>query len=239
MSLYFWLMLGTLLGPFLLSFDRKVHFYTHWRILFPSTLIVALAYVAWDELYTSWGVWGFNPDYLQGVYLGHLPVEEICFFVFVPYACFFVHACLKAYFPKLNVSRLGRIFAPLFSLLCLVLFVCFFDNLYTGVAALLALVLTLLFFYALKVQWYADFIFTFLVVQLPFFFVNGALTGMFTPQPIVWYNESEIMGPRWVSIPLEDTLYNYGFLILVFSLYYFFEKRAKMKHHRSKAEMRS
>lgn len=225
MSLYFLLMVGTLLGPFALSFDKKVHFYTRWRSLFLSTFTIAVLYILWDELYTEIGVWGFNPEYLQGIYLGHLPLEEICFFLFVPYACIFVYACLKAYFPKVQLARFSQGFAYVFGVVSLAMAFLYYDNLYTGVATLLAFLLTVYFYFIKKVKWYADFIFTFLVVQIPFFFVNGALTGMFTPKPIVWYNEAEIIGLRWVSIPLEDTFYNYGFLILVFSVYQYFESR--------------
>ena len=31
MSAYLWIILGTITGPFFLSFDKKVHFYTHWQ----------------------------------------------------------------------------------------------------------------------------------------------------------------------------------------------------------------
>lgn len=225
MSLYFILMLGTIAGPLLLSFDKKVHFYTYWKPLFSSTLIVATAYLIWDEFYTQWGVWGFNPDYLQGWYLGNLPIEEICFFIFVPYACIFIYECLKAYFPSLKLKMLAGVFAFTISILCLVLSIIYLENLYTSVASIVALALTIWLYYGIKVEWYADFILTFLVIQIPFFFVNGTLTGMFTPEPIVWYNEVEMIGPRWVSIPVEDTIYNYGFLLLVF----FFYKRFKGK----------
>jgi lycopene cyclase domain-containing protein len=221
-------MIGTLLGPFALSFDKKVHFYTHWRSLFLATILISFVYIAWDEVYTQWGVWGFNPEHLQGVYVGHLPIEEICFFLFVPYACIFVYACLKAYFPKVNLQIISKFFAIVFGSVSLLLAIVYYDNQYTGVAALLAFLLTVYFYFLKKVEWYADFVFTFLIVQIPFFFVNGALTGMFTREPIVWYNEEEIIGLRWVSIPFEDTFYNYGFLILIFSLYFYFQRKRKI-----------
>ncbi len=227
MSLYFILMVGTLAGPVLLSFDKKVHFYMYWKPLFSATLIVATVYLIWDELYTQSGVWGFNPEYLQGWYLGNLPIEEICFFIFVPYACIFVYECLKAYFPYLKFKKLAGVFAFSMSILCLVLSIIYLEKLYTSVACIVALALTIWLYYGRKVKWFADFALTFLVIQIPFFFVNGALTGMFTPEPIVWYNEAEIMGPRWVSIPVEDTIYNYGFLLLVFFFYKKFKKGVK------------
>jgi hypothetical protein len=48
---------------------------------------------------------------------------------------------------------------------------------------------------------------------VPFFIVNGVLTGMFTPEPVVWYSESHIVGWRIVTIPMEDLFYNYSLLL--------------------------
>jgi lycopene cyclase domain-containing protein len=62
-------------------------------------------------------------------------------------------------------------------------------------------------------------------VQVPFFFVNGVLTGMSTENPIVWYNPSEMINVRIVTIPVEDIFYNYAMLILVFVVYNLCKKR--------------
>ncbi len=37
--------------------------------------------------------------------------------------------------------------------------------------------------------------------------VNGALTGLFYNQVVVWYNELEILGIRFFSMPIEDLIY--------------------------------
>jgi lycopene cyclase domain-containing protein len=56
---------------------------------------------------------------------------------------------------------------------------------------------------------------TYLISILPFLIVNGILTGMFTPSPIVWYNESHIIGWRIVTIPIEDLFYCFSMLLPV------------------------
>ena len=86
MSLYFWIILGTIVFPFLLSFDKKIHFYTHWRTIFPAILLVGLFFLVWDNYFTEHDVWGFNPKYVQGIYLFRLPLEEVLFFLVVPYS---------------------------------------------------------------------------------------------------------------------------------------------------------
>jgi lycopene cyclase domain-containing protein len=42
---------------------------------------------------------------------------------------------------------------------------------------------------------------------IPFFIVNGILTGMATPSPVVIYNSQNIIGLRIITIPIEDSIY--------------------------------
>ncbi len=53
----------------------------------------------------------------------------------------------------------------------------------------------------------------------PFFVVNGILTGTGLETQVVWYNSSEFMGYRALSIPLED--FFYGMLMIVLNVMIF------------------
>lgn len=225
MSLYFWILLGTIAGPFLLSFDKKVHFYTHWKYLFPATLIVAVGFIVWDEYFTWLKVWRFNPEYLQGIFFGHLPLEECLFFLLVPYACLFIHEVLKAYFPSLNLKRFAHFFAFGFTLCGLLFGLTFINHAYTASACIISAMLTIGFYYVNKVKWYANFVFTFLVSVIPFLVVNGILTGGFTEKPVVWYNPDEIMGVRIFTIPVEDLFYNYCMLLPIVGIFEWLKSR--------------
>ena len=82
MSLYLILMLVSFGSCLVLSFDKKVAFYKNMRFFIPSVFAVAIPFLIWDEFFTINDVWGFNPTYLQGLYLGSLPLEEVLFFLF-------------------------------------------------------------------------------------------------------------------------------------------------------------
>ena len=84
MPLYLIVNLFVLLPTLALSFDKKVHFVGLWRSFWPANLAVLAAFIAWDVAFTKMGVWGFNPDYLIGVDILGLPVEEWMFFVTIP-----------------------------------------------------------------------------------------------------------------------------------------------------------
>jgi lycopene cyclase domain-containing protein len=69
MSLYAWVILLSFSGPFALSFDKKVAYFKEWSFVIIAILAVAIPFLIWDELFTQWGVWGFNPKYLLKIYL--------------------------------------------------------------------------------------------------------------------------------------------------------------------------
>lgn len=219
MSLYFWLMIGSIAGPFLLSFDKKVHFYTRWKALFPAIAIVAVCFIVWDQVFTEEGIWGFNPRYLSGIYLMDLPIEEVLFFFLVPYACVFIYEVLIAYFPKLDLTTVGKALAFAITLAGLVFGSMHLDNWYTSSACILSAILTIGIFFIQRVKWYGNFAFAFLIANIPFLIVNGVLTGAVTPEPIVWYSAEHIMGPRIITIPVEDIFYNYSMLLPIVWLY--------------------
>ena len=63
-----------------------------------------------------------------------------------------------------------------------------------------------------KNQEIRSFYISFLVILIPFFIVNGILTGSFIEEPVVWYNNNENLGIRLGTIPIEDI--GYAFVML-------------------------
>jgi lycopene cyclase domain-containing protein len=225
MSLYLLVILGSIAGPFFLIFDKKVHFYTYWKYMFPAILSVAFIFLVWDEYFTQNNIWGFNPAYLQGIYIGNLPLEECLFFLVVPYACIFIYEVLKAYFPHFKPVKFAHFFAFGFTLAGFVFGLSYMDNWYTASACLSASILTVGIYFIKRVAWYSQFVNAFLVSTVPFLLVNGVLTGGFTPDPIVWYSEEHIIGIRIFTIPLEDVFYNYCMLFPMIAIFEWLKNR--------------
>lgn len=58
--------------------------------------LVCIPYIIWDHLVAGiW--WSFNPKYILGIHLGNLPIEEILFFVAVPWSSLVVWERLKRF----------------------------------------------------------------------------------------------------------------------------------------------
>lgn len=225
MSLYFLVMLCSIAGPLLLSFDKKVAFYRSFRYLFLAIIIVAIPFILWDIIFTENAIWGFNEKYLQGIFIFNLPIEECLFFIVVPFCCVFIYEVFRIRFPKFYSELLTKLFAISIlmsgSLLCIL----YLNNWYTASACLFAGLLTIVYYYHLKVSWYKNFVVCFLICQIPFLIVNGILTGTVTPEPVVWYSENHIIGPRIWTIPIEDIFYNYSMLLPIIGLFEFFRNR--------------
>lgn len=206
--------------PIVLSFDKKVAFYKHWKYLFPSMLIVGAFFVLWDMLFTATGVWSFNEKYVLGFYIFNLPFEEVLFFVTVPYACAFIYEVLNAYI-KRDILGCGLGISILFMILCFVTCVIYYDRIYTIVNAGICFFLILYARFIYKIKNMGRFYLSYFVALLPFLLCNGLITGL----PIVFYNDNENMGIRIFTIPVEDVFYCLSLLLGTILLMDYFRNR--------------
>ena len=217
-ALYLYINIFSVLGPLLLSFDKKVAFYKKWKAWLLATIPVALAFIIWDILFTKHGIWGFNPDYLIGINIVNLPLEECLFFITIPYCCMFIHECNKAYFKKWIKKTPVNILNIFFLLLFITVGFLNIDRLYTSITFLSSFVLLSYIFYT-KPYYIKTFYWTYFISLIPFLIVNGILTGTGIKEEVVWYNSNHIQNIKIGTIPVEDSIYLFLLLLGITILY--------------------
>lgn len=223
---YIALDIGSFLVPFLFSFERRwMYFIRYWKPFFLSIFTVGAFFIIWDIYFAYAGVWSFNDRYLLGFRLMKLPLEEWLFFFLIPYASNFIHYALEYFLPRF---RLGRnctqyitliLFAASASVAVInrgkVYTLCSF-----GLFASLVL-LQLVFRWSYARRYYLSFV----IIYIPFYFVNSALTGRFSTEPVVIYSPAENLGIRLGTIPLEDSFYCFTMLYSGVVLFELFKKK--------------
>jgi len=216
MSLYLTLIICSIFIPLILSFDKKVGFYKHWPVLFPSVLLTGILFILFDIYFAGKGIWGFNPRYHSGLVFAGLPLEEWLFFVVIPYASIFIHYVISAYFPdKFPSDRTTRIISVALIVFLLVVVIPNIEKIYTLVyLSLMILVLIAGLFE--KNRLLNRFYVSFPVILIPLLIVNGILTGSLIPGEVVWYSADEILGVRILTVPVED--FAYGFSLILINL---------------------
>ncbi len=217
---YFIILLLCVAGPLALSFDKKVAFYKKWKFVFPAMIFPAFFFIVWDIFFTSAGVWSFNENYICGIKLFNIPVEEALFFFVVPYCCTFIYECIRCYFPELKNTKGSNLVLANIASLCAFGAVVYYDRAYTFYTGTFnAMLICIILLFRKKMNWFngKTFLFSYLIILLPFLAVNGVLTSW----PVVIYNNAENVGKRIFTIPFEDIFYG---MLLVLGNIVFFEK---------------
>tara|TARA_Y100000589_G_scaffold293182_2_gene297847 strand:- start:1675 stop:2352 length:678 start_codon:yes stop_codon:yes gene_type:complete len=210
-TLYLMINLGTFLCAFFLSFDKKINYQKSWKSSFLSSVIIGIPFIIWDIIFTKNKFWGFNEEYITEIYIYNLPIEEILFFICIPFSCTFIYEVCKHYFKKLNMNNFNRVFYILIILYSIFLIISEKGIGYYTLSVVISSSLILLW---LNFNNYYTYIpIAFFISIIPFLLVNGLLTGFFTEEPIVWYNENQKINQRIFTIPIEDVLYSFTLIV--------------------------
>lgn len=211
--------IGAILFPFIFSFHPKLKFYKTWFAFFPAMIIAASIFIVADIQFTRIGVWGFNPDYLTGIYFVNLPIEEYLFFFCIPYACIFTYHCFKILLQKSPDENLIRFISKIVSVVLFIIGIIYFNRLYTS-STFIALAIYLFINAQFNLNFsLAKFFLAYLILLIPFFICNGILTGTGLTSPVVWYNNNQNLGIRILTIPIEDFFYGLLLILLNATIY--------------------
>jgi len=213
--------------PLIFSFKWKFKYYKFFKPLAASIIIVGISYIIWDLIVTYRGDWGFNKDFLIGIKFFDLPIEEILFFVVVPFACIFIYENL-VFFIKDKKIAFNKWFYIGIAGVFIAVGILFRNQDYTILSmfscALFFIVAATMMPDILKSMNYWLYI---VVSFLPFIIFNYFLTSLI----VVWYNPNAIWGGngawngRFFTIPFEDFFYNFAMLSFYLMVYLYFRKK--------------
>lgn len=187
-------------------------------------------FIPWDIIFAQNGIWGFNEKYLSGIKLGKLPFEEWLFFICISYACLFTIYAFKKLLPNFSFSNRTTdvVYFSLQTILIATLLY-FYDRWYTAINFGYAIVLLALV-YNYKREALKVFFPVFIILLIPFFIVNGYLTGSWINEQVVWYNDAENLGIRIGTVPIEDSIYALSMLLTVYVLMEKFREKHPSKN---------
>ena len=196
-----------------------------WKRALKSIFIVGCIFIIWDIFFTRWGIWGFNKNYLIGIFIMDLPLEEWLFFIVVPLSCMFIYEGVSFFFLKKTESQIGRNISLILAVFLSIVSFFFMDRLYASTTFLATSILLGTHVFVLKSNYLNKFYLGYLFSLVPFFIVNGILTGGLTNEPIVWYNTNENLSLRIYTIPIEDTIYLLLLLLGNITVYEYMKNR--------------
>lgn len=224
MSRYLLINLAVIIFPLLFSFEKNLRFYKKWPALAGSLAVVSTVYIIWDMFAASRGDWGFNPDYTGSIAFWGLPLEEILFFVTVPYSIIFTFETIHLYLKDRTVSVPYAVHFVIAVLLIVTAGI--FHTQYYTFTVLLFSAAFLVYGAVRKLRLLRSLIFyiTLAVSYIPFLVVNYLLTE----PPIVWYNDNAIWGARFLTIPYEDFFYSFSMISWWIYFYTVFKERKKI-----------
>ena len=201
-------------GPAFFGSLNCCYIWNHWKQMMIAIVIPAIPFLLWDALVTG-AHWHFNPLYVSGIKIINLPIEEILFFITVPFACLFTWEMIIRR-AKEKVWNMHLLRMLLYLALPAGIYFFSIGKQYTG--------LTLSFIFLanivdqfLKANLLFDkrfYLYLLLIVIFTLIF-NGYLTW----RPVVTYGVDYQLDFRIITIPVEDFFYGISLLWMNTSLY--------------------
>lgn len=221
MTEYSILLISSIIVPLIFSFEKQIFFIKKIKQVLLSIVIVGIPYLIWDEIFTQNKIWGFSEGRVSNFKIFSLPIEEVLFFVVVPYALLFINEVIKFYLRDKKFQINYRLFLFL-SIIFLVLASIVYPRTYTTLQILVTAFLFLVVWIT-KIKLFSskNFWLFILISFVPFLVINYFLTSI----PIVWYDNSENLGIRISTIPLEDFFYHFAYTSFVLIVYSKLDKK--------------
>ena len=222
MSLYLYINIAIIFFPLLLTFEKRIKYYSKIKNLTVAILLISYLFVAWDIFATFRGHWSFNPNYVLEIKFLGIPIEEVLFFITVPFSCLFAYEGIKYYFKDSKLFSINKLIPNSIGILFLALAFVSIGGEYTTLA-LASMGFTIIFISNFMIELFFSKLFWIYIAFtiLVFLIFNYLLTSI----PVVEYSSLAIIGFRVITIPIEDFMFNFSMLTLYLAVYLWSSKR--------------
>lgn len=219
---YLLVLIGTFVIPVLLGLKKQIGILSNLKYLVPAILFTGAIFIMWDMRFEQQAIWRFNSEFLIGVNLLNLPIEEWLYFIVVPFLAFSIYEFVKYRFS--NFEQANTFLA--FSLVLFLLFgiVAYFSRqkLYPFFTFfLLAIYLGYTIFRNRFKKHYSKFYLTYFILLVPFLLISGILTAL----PIIEYNPIHHFNIKIYSIPIENFASLFLLLLMNTTIYEYLKER--------------
>ena len=219
---YLFLLLIYLVIPVILGFQKNVRFVFRLRYFVPAALFSALIFLMLEWRFISSSIWTFNGDYLTGLSLLKIPVEEWLSLFIIAFSSAYIYEWLKIRFKDFEKPNLFLAISLVLFVVYAVLAYVFRRNLFSFFTFFLtAIYLGYTVFRNRYKKHFTKFYLAWLITLLPFFIVSFISNLL----PVVIYNAAHIIQVNVLGIPVERFVYLYLLLLINFTIYEFISDR--------------
>lgn len=219
---YIAVVLSVLLVSVGFSFGRQTRFLGKLKYFFPSVAFSGAIYALWTMRFAELGIWNYNPDYITGIKLFRVPIEELLFILTVSYFSMLIFETVKTRFRRFNKPNffLALSFVLLVGFGLLAFF--YRQKLYTFFTFfLLAIYFGYTVFRNRFKKHYTSFYLAYFISLVPFVALKAILIAL----PAVSYHGAHILGLRLIGVPVEDFGYFFLLLLMNVTIYEYLNER--------------
>ena len=219
---YLLLLLIYLVIPVALSLQKKVRFVFRLKYILPAVIFAGAIFVMWDIRFVQMRIWSFNPDYISGIELLRLPVEEWLSFLIIPLSSIYIYEWLKIRFEDFEKPNVFLIVSLVLLLITGVLAYVFRTRMFSFFTFFLsAIYLGYTVFRNRFKKYYTKFYLALIISFVPFLTVSAMLNSM----PAIIYDSTHIIGINIAGVPLEKVGYLFLLLLINITIYEYLNNR--------------
>lgn len=220
--MYLLSLLVYLVIPIILSTQKKVRFVFRLRYFFPAAIFAGAIFIMWDLRFSELGIWSFNPEYLTGIEIMKVPIEEWLSFLIIPLSSAYIYEWLKIRLEHFEQPNVFVLVSLALFLLTGILAYLYRRNMFTFFTSfLISIYLGYTVFRNRFKKHYTKFYLAFAISLLPFLFVSAILNSM----PVIVYNTDHIIGTALIGVPIERVGVLFLLLLINITIYEYLNER--------------